>query len=209
MTLPLLALQVLYAPVAWAMVLGACGVGLLSRIRPFPETLATSWLVVAFIACVLPGQASAAYWLGLAWQMPSGYLMCLCVLAVWNRGQDAPEHRVLPTGLALGLVLTGAVLYADAWGWLPLGLYMHGFGPEAVRVGLLVGLVAVVAVLTGLPHRPALAAVAALALFALWRLPTGNVWDAFLDPLLWLWALCSLIARLVARWRARRAAVID
>jgi hypothetical protein len=77
---------------------------------------------------------------------------------------------------------------------------VRGFGPEAARAGLLIGLAAVVAVVGGLPRRASLAAMASLVLFAVWRLPTGNIWDALLDPLLWGWAIFSL----VARWRTRR-----
>lgn len=206
MNLPQPELQVLYAHLAWAVVLGASGVGLLWRWRPFPTRAAALWMVVSFTLCMLPGKASAAHWLGLAFQAPSGYLLCLCVLAVWNRGQAHPEDRVLPTGLAIGIVLAGLVLYADTWGFIHLGLYVRGFGSGAAVGALLVGLAAVVAIATGLPRRASLAAVIALTLHAVWRLPTGNVWDALLDPLLWLWAVFSLMARLAYHegWRRRR-----
>jgi hypothetical protein len=199
-TLPPLGLQTLYMHLAWAMVLGAAGIGLLWRLRPFNARAAAAWLLLSFVVCLLPDRASVAYWLGLAMQMPSVFLLSLCVLAVWNRGQARPEDRILPTGLAIGVVVVGAVLYADSCGWLPFGLYVRGFGPEAARAGLLVGLAATVAIATGLPRRAALAAMATLVIYALWRLPTGNVWDAFLDPLLWGWAIFSLLAR----WRMQR-----
>lgn len=48
------------------------------------------------------------------------------------------------------------------------------------------------------------AALAAVLLFSLARLPTGNLWDALLDPLLWGWALATLGAAAL-RMRARRA----
>lgn len=199
MTLPSPELQVLYAHLAWAFVLGACGVGVMWRFHPFPTRSAAAWVVLAFTLCMLPGEASVAYWLGLSFQTPSAFLLCLCVLAVWNRGQPRPEDRVLPTGLALGLVLAGLMLYADAWAWVHLGLYVRGFGAEAAFAGLLVGTAAVLAVATGLPRRASIAAIVALTIHALWRLPTGNVWDALIDPLLWGWALCSLLARFARR----------
>jgi hypothetical protein len=44
-----------------------------------------------------------------------------------------------------------------------------------------------------------------VALFVLTRLPTGNVWDALLDPWLWL-ALQALAIRAgLQRWRGQRA----
>jgi hypothetical protein len=45
-------------------------------------------------------------------------------------------------------------------------------------------------------------------LFSLARLPTGNLWDALLDPLLWLWAMASAGAgalRALRRMGARRS----
>jgi hypothetical protein len=41
----------------------------------------------------------------------------------------------------------------------------------------------------------------ALLLFAVTRLPTGNLWDALMDP--WLWVLLHglLLRRLLQRWR--------
>ncbi len=44
-----------------------------------------------------------------------------------------------------------------------------------------------------------------ILLFAICRLPTGNVWDAMFDPLLWLWSLFSLIARTAAWLRTARS----
>jgi len=205
MMLPPVGLQALYAHLAWAMVLGAAGVGIVWRIKPFHLRLAAVWLVIAFTTCLLPGRASPAFWVGLACQAPSAFLLSLCVLVVWNRGAADPEERILPTGLALGLVIAGGLLYADTWGFLYLGLYVRGFGHEAAIAGLLVGTAAVLAVATGLPRRASLAALAALVVFSVWRLPTGNVWDALLDPILWCWALLSLVARAFSRWRSRRA----
>jgi hypothetical protein len=104
--------------------------------------------------------------------------------------------------LALGLAIVGAVLYVDTVGWFGMGLYVRGFGPEAAFAGLLVGAAAVLAIATDQSRSAGFAVLLALMVFALCRLPTGNVWDAVLDPLLWVWAIFSL----VARWKARRPA---
>jgi hypothetical protein len=45
-----------------------------------------------------------------------------------------------------------------------------------------------------------LSAVAVLAVYVLLRLPTGNVWDALLDPFVWL----ALHVQLWRTWRAAR-----
>lgn len=209
MNLPWLGLQVIWAHFAWGMVLAACGVGLLSRRRPFPAPLAVGWLVLAFVLCAWPGPVSPAYWLGLAFQAPSPLLVACCAMTIWVNAQGATGYRVLPFGPAALLVAVGALLYADTVGWLTLGLYARGYGPEAALAGLLLGALAVLAVVVGRHRGIALAVVLSLTLFALCRLPTGNVWDAMLDPLLWFWALFSLLARWRASRRLQTASVIS
>lgn len=200
MSLPWLGLQVMWAHFAWGMVVAACGVGLLSRRRPFPVALAVGWLVLAFVWCAVPGPVSPAYWLGLSFQAPSGLLVACCAMTIWVNAQGATGYRVLPTGLSSALVLVGAVLYADSVGWLHLGLYAQGFGRGAAITGLLLGALAVLAMALGRHRGMAVAVLLSLMLFAVFRLPSGNLWDALLDPWLCLWALCSL----VARWRGSR-----
>lgn len=200
MNLPWLGLQVMWAHAAWGMVLAACGVGLLSHRKPFPVALAVGWLVLAFVWCAVPGPVSPAYWLGLSFQAPSGLLVACCAMTIWVNARGATGYRVLPTGLAAALVVVGAVLYVDSVGWLHLGLYAQGYGREAAIAALLLGAVAVLAVALGRRRGVALAVLLSLMLFSVFRLPSGNLWDALLDPWLWLWALCSL----VARWRASR-----
>jgi hypothetical protein len=199
MNLPWLGLQAVWAHFAWGMVLAACGVAVLARRRPFPSALGTVCLVLALAICALPGAASPSYWLGLAFQFPSALLVACCAMTIWTNAQgNARGHRVLPAGLAAALVGIGLLLYLDSAGWLAWGLYARGFGPEAAIAGLLVGLAAVLAVARGRHRGAAFAVLLCVALFALLRLPTGNVWDALLDPLLWLWALFSLLARALA-----------
>ncbi|MBC7957350.1 MAG: hypothetical protein H7Y33_15940 [Cytophagales bacterium] len=203
MNLPWIGLQAVWAHFAWGVVLAACGVGVLARKKPLSPgatRLAVAWVVLAFVACALPGAASPAYWLGLAFHFPSGLLVVCCAITVWN-AQGVDVYRVMPAGLAALLVAAGLVLYLDSAGWFSLGLYARGFGHEAALVGLLAGLLAVLAVVFGARPGAAFALLLSLMLFAVLRLPSGNVWDAVLDPLLWLWALFSLLAR----WRAGRS----
>jgi hypothetical protein len=198
--LPWLGLQVMWSHAAWGMVLAACGVGLLSRKRPFPVALAVGWLVLAFVLCAVPGPLSPAYWLGLSFQAPSALLVAGCAMTIWVNALGSTGYRVLPTGVAAIMVVVGVVLYADSVGWLHLSLYAQGYGREAALAGLLLGALAVLAVALGRQRGVALALLLSLTLFAVFRLPSGNLWDALLDPLLWAWALSSL----VARWRASR-----
>jgi hypothetical protein len=202
MNLPGLTLQALYTHFAWGVLLSACGVGLLRGRRP----LAIGWAVLAFAACAWPGPASPAYWLGLAFHYPSGLLVAGCALTLWLNLARGGAGRVMPAGLAAALVLAGLLLYLDSSGWLSLGLYARGFGHGAALTGLLLGAAAVIWVARGPQHGMAWAVLLALMLFAVCRLPSGNVWDALLDPMLWLWALFSLLARAIAR-RAAGASV--
>ena len=202
MNLPWLGLQVVYTHVAWGVVLAACGVGALSWRTPFPSRLAMGWMIFSLVACALPGPASPAHWLMLAFQLPSLLLVACCGMTMLANARCVTCYRVLPPGLALGLAIVGAVLYVDTVGWFGMGLYVRGFGPEAAFAGLLVGAAAVLAIATDQSRSAGFAVLLALMVFALCRLPTGNVWDAVIDPLLWLWAIFSLMAR----FRARRSA---
>ena len=51
------------------------------------------------------------------------------------------------------------------------------------------------------PRAAAATAAVVLLLFVLTRWPSGNLWDALLDPLLWL----GLQVRWAWAWRGRRA----
>jgi hypothetical protein len=43
----------------------------------------------------------------------------------------------------------------------------------------------------------------ALVVFGLWRWPSGNVWDAVLDPCLWLVLNGMALRAASRRWRSR------
>ena len=203
MTLPSLQVQFVYAHLAWGVVLAACGTAILARRKPFPVRLGVAWVILMVACNALPGNISLAYWLGFAFQSPSALLVAYCVAAVWQHLHRRVGDRLLSTGAALTIVGVGGLLYVDAAGLLHLGLYTHGYGGMAAGVALTVGTLAAIAVNAGPDHRAARAVLFAVTLFALWRLPTGNAWDAFLDPWLFLWALATLIARGVAG-RARQ-----
>ena len=87
--------------------------------------------------------------------------------------------------LVLAALVVGWLLLLDTLAQLPVALYALGFDAPAL---------AVVAMATLLPLLQAGAArrvstwlgPLAVLVFVLLRLPTGNVWDAVLDPWLWL-----------------------
>jgi hypothetical protein len=113
---------------------------------------------------------------------------------------------LLHPAFALALTLVGAVLYLDAFGVLALGLYYRGFDADAAALLAIGAAVAgALALLTRRAVSGGAALLAAVLLFSLLRLPTGNLWDALLDPLLWAWALGSVVVAARRYYRARPA----
>jgi hypothetical protein len=130
----------------------------------------------------------------------------LSALLLWRRARKVPhwwkDRRSAPAGELLLLVVMGAglgwLLLLDTFAVLPVQLYAWGFSPLAA------GLLAFVVLLPWFAggrhnHRlPAWVAPGAVLVFVALRLPTGNVWDAVLDPWLWL-ALQVYLVRVAFR----------
>lgn len=176
--------------IAWAVVLAACVMRLCQlkwpRRRIHLAALAAVWVM-------LPGSASPSYWLALAFQMPS--LMSVLLCGVWivqmttGHRSDRKSSSKLRFGyVAVGLgVALGWVLLADMLAWWPWSIYAWGFGTPALA------LVCAATVLLWLAagsdstgQRTTLYMAGVIAVYTLTRLPSGNLWDALLDPWLWL-----------------------
>jgi hypothetical protein len=209
MTLPPLALQVLYAHLAWGCFLAGFTVVMLGYWRTLERWQVVAVAAIAFAVCSPIGTYSASYWLGLCFQWPSPFLALCAALVVWRRGRGLAHLPLMPTPLAGVVAAVGLVLYMDSVGWLPLGLYARGFGPGAAVTGLVGGTLALVAVFRRVRRDLAMAVLLSLTLFAVWRLPTGNVWDAVLDPLMWFWAVGCLVRRGVLAARRRRPVALS
>ena len=207
MVLPELSLQFAYGRLAWGSVLAACVVAAWPATRRLPRALLAAVLAAACLLMLLPGQASPAWSLILAFQYPSGLLLGLCLVklhARWQRAgggaglRGAPLAPVLPARAAAVLAVVGALVYLDAFGLLAGGYYYAGFGPALAPVlAVLVALGCALALVQGRARPQAWAVLGAVALFSLARLPTGNLWDALLDPLLWIWAVVSVVVTAV------------
>jgi hypothetical protein len=164
------------------------------------------------LACLLPGPLSPAYWLGLAFQAPSLMTVLLCVcwsvdqLRAGERGESVVPPVTLHALVATGIVL-GWLLLLDTFAVLPFSLYAAGFSPAAVGVaGVAACLPWVMQGTQPSARGVSLLLGGVLLLYVLLRLPSGNLWDALLDPLLWL-ALHGFWLWRGWRWfRARRAA---
>ena len=84
----------------------------------------------------------------------------------------------------------------DAFGQLPVALYPLGFSQSIVWFAWLTGMLwLVIAYLLDAEDWHVQAAgcwLLASGLFVFTRAPSGNAWDAWLDPLLWLFAHAKL-----------------
>ena len=171
----------------WAVVLGSGAWLILNSMLPRYRWV---FAVLIMLWTLLPNAASPAFWLGLAFQSPSLMTVVLCIawlLPRSGRQLGAAEPPVTVGSslqkilLALGVVL-GWVLLLDTLAWFPVSVYAWGFGSAAVTLALLAA--ALLWLLQG--SRTTISVLVVMALFVLTRAPSGNLWDALLDPLLWL-----------------------
>jgi hypothetical protein len=201
----------------WALVLAILGAGIgykLSRNRRRLVALSLA------LWAIIPGPVSPAHWLGLAFNTPS---LTAMLLAGWGLRWllfDADTRAVSPSlhcaavepgvtaaqGWQLwALVALGYLLMLDTFAVLPLQIYAWGFSPLLLlcllALSLLPWLLGGTATVSRLA--PVWLAPVALLLFAATRLPTGNLWDALLDPWLWLILQGLLVRGLYRRFRAR------
>ena len=153
-----------------------------------------------------PGTWGGAYWLGLAFQAPSGTAVVLCALLLWRLFWWPAHHDPLPQVwprhlifLALCGVTLGWVLLLDTLGVWSASFYNWGFGAAAPAIVL--GLAALPWVITKKASPPMGGVVIAMVIlfFVAVRVPTGNLFDALIDP--WLW--CFLQLALIQQWRRR------
>ena len=201
--LPQALAQRLAVPLAWAVVLGAATLFLGKRL---PRAWRIGLTAAVALWALVPGPAAPTYWLGLAFQIPSftTLLICLGYLVFCIRSDCELKPSQAHSGWVLSWagVALGWLLLLDTLAWLPfsLSVYRWGFSPAvlAVAAALVCGYWALAGGVSRLGHSPVLL-LAALALFVLLRLPTGNLFDALIDPGLWVFLQISLLRRV---WQA-------
>ncbi len=192
MTLPDLATQFVYARLAWGLVLAALLLAAWRGRRGVAPWQAGAVTLLSMGLMWLPGAASPAYWLGLAFQQPSALLAALCAGSLIG---PAEEHRPLLAPVAPWLAGLGALLYVDAVGWTRFEWYALGAQPRFAPVlALVLGVVALAALRLPPFRAPAGAVLVAVSGFSVLRLPTGNLFDALLDPMLWLVCVALTLA---------------
>jgi hypothetical protein len=194
--------------VGWALVLGAVSAHLLRR-RRFGLRVSITFLVMAF--CMLPNQWSLSWWLGLAFQTPSLVLQALCGLYLyrqWRSHGDAvplqvTETAAWPMSLLMIAIGIGWLLALDTFAMLTIQLYSIGFMPYAVLAALFFACLLQL-ISSRSDHSPPhqhhrmLAAIVLISILVhlFTRLPSGNVWDALIDPWLWILAHWFALSRL-------------
>ena len=189
----------------WAMVLVSMTHWLATRFVPRYQS-ALAWLVLLW--SLLPGALSPAFWLGLALQSPSMMTVLLCLgwllqqvrsTSAATAWQTAADARSLKLMAGMGVVL-GWVLLLDTLAWFPVSIYAWGFAASAVALAALVS--ALYCWQQG--SRASSLPFCVMTIFVLTRLPSGNVWDALLDPSLWLVLQVGwLVSVMRRRWQAR------
>jgi hypothetical protein len=196
--LPVPWLMTLARQVGWAVIL-AClvmriGLGRTTLMRK--ERYAAAGVLA--VLCLLPGPWGLAYWLGLAFQVPSLSSIGLAVLLLntYIDRRKRPRSGVWGTALACAAVVLGWLLLLDTLALFP-GLmpgFMYPWGYSAGALALWVVLALLLMVLPG-SRNAGMAALALAAVFVVTRLPSGNLWDALLDPWLWLFAHTVVVRR--------------
>lgn len=214
----------------WAIVLGS-GTLLLAGKLERPYRLGLAGLVLVWT--VLPGSVSPAHWLGLAFQTPSLMSAGICLVWLvggarpFDPSSSPGQARLRVSGnevmnpvcenpaIALEIlswigVALGWVLLLDTLAWLPFSVYAWGFGSAALAAILLFSALLWVFVGSanagsgGLRRFAPVLPFFVLALFVLTRLPSGNLWDALIDPWLWLALQGWLLVNALRRRKTRR-----
>ena len=216
MNLPALTLQHIWLHLAWAVVLGAVFLGVWGDRWEAHERVKWGLLAALIVAVAAPWQGSPVAALGLAFQSPSLLFVALCASSVvraiaqsWpgreahaDPAVPARHDQALPFALAVAIALAGVLLYADTLSSMALNMYAFGAEPRA-GAALATGAALAAWWLAWREARwgAGVAVLLALLVFSVTHLPTGNVWDAVLDPWLWLWSLGRLLGLAYQRFR--------
>jgi len=205
--LPALVVSAVWLHLGWAVVL-ACLFAALGRTIGLPRTAQVGLATAIAVWTCVPGSHAPAYWLGLAFQAPSISLVLLCGWDLYR--WFAPTSVVRcpaspgPGMLVWAGIVLGWVLLLDTFAVFPVSLYPWGFSPTVPAVALFALLIPWAlhkgcdAVECGVP----IFVIVVLVFIAL-RLPSGNAWDALLDP--WLWLALHVVAFRV--WRQRHSSI--
>ena len=206
--LPALVWQQAWLSTGWSVVVAWLGVWMLSRWSTRQDAKVVFAVGLALWVW-LPGPWGGTHWLGLAFQSPSGVTVLASALLL-ARMLWRPAHMLLTGHLhspwpvhlfflaGCGAAL-GWALLLDTLGVWPGSLYNWGFGAMAPAVALLITALPWVIAKKALPRTGVVVVATAILLFIASGLPTGNLFDALIDP--WLWVFLQIA--LIQQWRHR------
>ena len=200
--LPPLLWQQWWLPTAWGVVAAWMGVCLAGRWSlQLRAKIALGGILAIWVG--LPGVWGGSYWLGLAFQSPSVSTVLVCGLGFsralhrtvfsgysrspWNRSQVF----ISMCGIALGWALL-----LDTLGVWPGFIYDWGFGSIAPAIAVLIAALPWIAARKLVPSQSVVLGGTAIGFFLFLRLPTGNLFDALIDPWLWCYLQFALIRQM-------------
>jgi hypothetical protein len=195
--LPQAGLLPVWVKLSWALVISALVLRLTDRFK------STVWAaVVVAVAFLLPRLDVLSGYLALAFQTPSLVLVAWAVWCWTDAWQQCKPVRTTPKIVAWLGVLLGWALVLDTLNYWPTWFnpQLYALGFASASLWWVLTMIAAVLLFTQVSKRWALSAVAVVAVYVVLRLPTGNVWDALLDPFVWL----ALHVQLWRTWRSAK-----
>jgi hypothetical protein len=183
----------IWVALSWGLVISACT---LNAVKNTAHQRSIS--LVTFVVVIFPALKVSGY-LALAFQTPS-LLFVMWAFLQWKEVIFKQNHisESLPLILPVLGMLLGWGLVFDTLNFWPsfinFNLYAWGFEASALWLVLFVT-VLFLFVLEISPQR-ILFFLLTLALFTIVRLPTGNIWDAVLDPFIWIICHAVFLRRL-------------
>ena len=205
--LPALAWQQSWMIGGWSFVAAWLGANLVGRWTSNQKAQRAAALFFG-VWVLLPGPWGGAYWLGLAFQAPSLTTALLCAVQLMRilhpLAASGHERAAWPPPLvflALCGVVLGWALLLDTLGLWPNSFYNWGFSVAAPALSL--GVVALPWIVGKrlLPNAEIVWLAVATLLFVALRLPSGNLFDALIDPWLWCFLQYALIQQLRRRFK--------
>lgn len=200
--LPLETVQYFAVHVGWGLVLASVLVFVARRFGKVSRGVVLALAVVAQTSYLVSAALPPAYWLGLAFQAPSLVTDLLCIWYLHSVWRGRPANQQSAPGLltiSVAGVLIGWLLLIDMLAWLPWQLYAMGFSPVTTATLLFIALLPwMLHGRSAIADRRSWIAPLAICIFVILRWPSGNVWDAVLDPWLWL-MLNGFVIRSISR----------
>ena len=190
--LPALTMQQGWLIVGWSVVVACLGTWCVGRWTTRKGVKVALSVALAAWVC-WPGPWGGVYWIGLAFQVPSVSSVFVCAM-LWVGMLTVPPKtsapcKPWPTHLYFYIVcgvLLGWALLLDTFGVWDSSLYGWGFSATAPAFATVIAVLPWVFAKKAVPPIGMAVMTAAIVFFIGLRLPTGNLFDALMDPCLWV-----------------------